>query len=327
MKALRYHAVGSLDHVRFDEIEPPACGPDETLVKVAAAGVNPIDAKIPTSGMAGQSTPRTLGIDFAGTVVGSDRFAKGMRVFGSGNGFGVRRDGSFAEFVCVQSDGLVELDDSISFETAASLGVVFLTAHECILGSAAATRSGETVVVHGAGGGLGQACVQIASKIAAARTIAVVSSADGDALARSLGAAETIDRKRVDVPEAIRSLTEGRGADVIVDLVGGAVFEASVVLLAPHGRLVAVGLSAGAERRVQFDLVEFYRANRRIIGVTSSSFAMDERARRLREVASWLRDGKIVAPVIEVVPFDRARDALARTMAPEGVHGKLVLKL
>jgi NADPH:quinone reductase-like Zn-dependent oxidoreductase len=326
MKALRYHAVGSLDQVRIDEVERPACAPGETLVNVAAAGVNPIDAKIPTTGFAGQSVPRTLGIDFAGTVVASDRFAIGTRVFGSGQGFGVKHDGAFADFVCVPSDGLVELDESIAFEDAAALGVVFLTAHECLVGGGAA-REGETVVVHGAGGGLGQACVQIAAKVVRARTIAVVSSDAGDTLARALGAVETIDRKKVDVPEAIRALTDGRGADVIVDVVGGAVFEASVVLLAPYGRLVAVGLSAGAERRVQFDLVEFYRANRRIVGVTSSSFGMAERAHRLREIAGWIRDGKIAPPVVEIVPFERARDALARTMAPEGAHGKLVLRL
>ena len=326
MKALRYHAVGSLDALRFDDVAVPTPDAGETLVKVEAAAVNPIDAKIVTAGMGGQTMPRTLGVDFAGTVVGGDRFAPGTRVFGSGQGFGVGCDGAFAEFVATDADGVVAMDDALSFEAAAALGVVFLTGYQCIV-DAGTVRQGETVVVHGAGGALGQACIQLAAHVAGARTIAVVSSDDGAAQALALGASDTVDRKREDVSEAVLRLTGRRGADVIVDVVGGAVFEASVVLLAPHGRLVSVGLSAGSSRRVQFDLVEFYRANRKIIGVTSATLPPIERARRLTRIAAWIRDGKIAPPAYEVFPFDQARDALARTMAAEGAHGKFVLRM
>ncbi len=326
MKALRCHSVGSLEGVSLDEVDRPAPGASETLVRVVAAGVNPIDAKIVTTGYAGLTLPRTLGIDFAGTVEAGGSFAPGTRVFGSSAGGGIARDGTFAEFAAVDSSVLVALPGGIAFEAAAALGVICLTAHMAVI-DAPSTRAEDTVLVHGAGGGVGAMCVQLASRVIGARTIAVVSGEDGAARARALGAHETIDRKRADVPEAVRALTHGRGADVIVDTVGGAVFESSVGLLAPFGRLVSLGLSAGEHRRVQLDLVEFYRANRRIVGVGSGAITGAARGSMLAHFVRWIAENKIRVPVPDVMPLARGVDALARMLAPEGARGKVVLSV
>ena len=326
MKALRYDAVRSSGPVALEDIAMPVARDGEALVKVVAAGVNPVDAKIAAGSFHGPAAARTLGIDFAGTVTASSRWSAGSRVLGSLAGAGLARDGAFAEYVTVEDDALVEMPPALGFDAAATIGVIGLTAHMAVIGAPASKRD-ETIVIHGAGGGVGSACIQIAARVVGARTIAVVSGDEGAVRARSIGAQQTIDRRGADVSKAVLALTSNRGADVIIDVVGGAVFESSVTLLAPFGRLVAVGLSAGANRRVAFDLVEFYRTNRRILGVTSSTLTGVARAALLRDIVAWIADGTFTPPEPEIMPLARGVEALARMMAPDGVHGKVVLRV
>jgi NADPH2:quinone reductase len=245
-------------------------------------------------------------------------------VFGSGQGFGIARDGAYAEFVVAPAACVVPRPANLPVERAAGLGVVFLTAWMAVM-EAGAAREGEVVLVHGAGGGVGQALVQLAARVARARVLAVVSSDEGAARARALGAHETIDRTRTDVQAEVQRLTKWRGADVVCDVVGGAVFEASLGMLAPYGRLVTIGVSTGARGRVELDLASFYRGNRHIVGVNSSALGPEARGRILGEIAQRIARRELEAPEVATLPLAQAAEAHQRVLAPEGAHGKLVL--
>ena len=326
IRAIRYHAFGGPEQLRLDMIEMPQPAPGEVLVRVQVAGVNPVDAKIVAGQFPAAQPPRVPGIDFAGIVEAGEGFEVGTAVFGSGPGFGVVRDGSYADYVTAPALCVVRRPDNLEPAAGAALGVVFITAWLAAM-DAAATRAGEIVLVHGAGGGVGQALVQLAARSAHARVIAVVSSSEAAARAAAQGAEIVIDRSREEIPAAVARATEGRGADVIIDVVGGAVFEMSLTLLAPGGRLIAVGVSAGQPGRVGFDLAAFYRGNKRIIGVNSAVVAGEARRRILGELAARLATGEIAPPDVTRLPLEQAADAHRRVLEAEGAHGKIVLEV
>jgi NADPH:quinone reductase-like Zn-dependent oxidoreductase len=155
--------------------------------------------------------------------------------------------------------------------------------------------------------------------------IAVVSGEDGARRALTMGALVTIDRTRESVFETIVRHAGAPGPTVIFDVVGGEVFERSAKVLGSFGRLVALGVSAGARKDVSIDLPDFYRANRRIVGVTSSQLSARERGRMLARVVDHLVRGDLVLPTLASLPLAQADEALRRTLAPQGVHGKIVL--
>jgi NADPH2:quinone reductase len=224
----------------------------------------------------------------------------------------------------VPAEGVVTLPDSLSFEVGASLGVVYVTAWMAVFDTANLGES-DTAVVHGASGGVGEAIVQLASRLAHARVIAVVSSDDGAERARRLGASVTIDRTKEPVFDAIARHAAPHGPSVIFDVVGGEVFEQSVKALAPLGRVVTIGVSSSARNDVKLDLADFYRSNRRILGVGSTQVSSAARAKILARVVEHIARGEISAPPIVTLPLADAPDALRRTLEPHGVHGKIVL--
>jgi NADPH2:quinone reductase len=331
MRAVRFREFGGADMAVIEEVERPAPGQGEVLVRVRAAGLNPVDAKILAGGFAGVTPPRTLGVDFAGEVEGT-----GERVFGSGPGFGARVDGAFATFVVAPRAALVPIPAGISFEQAAALGVVCLTADLCM--ERGAPRAGETMLVFGASGGVGALCVQL-GRAAGAHVVAVVSSAEGAVRARALGASETLDRTRDDLAGRIGALGGGRGPDVVVDVVGGRFFELAASLLAPGGRLLSVGVTGGERARVELDLPPFYRKGAAILGVNTSPMGAAERGERLaRMAARFATPGaaegapvptsggwSLSPPEVETMELARAPEALARVAAYRTGGKKLVL--
>ena len=233
--------TGPLDVV-LNEVPTPTPEAGELLVEVHSVGVSFPDLLLSK----GQyqlrpEPPFTLGVDFAGVVVPGpdgavpDGFAPGQRVAGVG-GYG-----NAAELVASPVDSTFPLPDGLSFDEGAALPMNYLTA-QFALAERGQLRAGETVLVHGAAGGVGTATIQVA-KGHGARTIAVVSSAEKAAVARAAGADETVLLDGF--KEAAMALTDGRGVDVVVDVVGGEVFTDSLRSLAPLGRLLVVGFAAG----------------------------------------------------------------------------------
>ena len=218
------------------EVAEPVAGPDDVLVEVHRVGVSFPDLLLSNGEyQLRPEPPFTLGVDFAGTVVSGPGFEPGQRVAG------VNAYGGAAERVANPAMFTFALPDSVSYDEGAALPMNYLTA-QFALAERGQLQAGETVLVHGAAGGVGTATIQVA-KGYGARTIAVVSSEAKAAVAKKAGADETVP---VDgFKDAVMELTGGRGVNVVLDVVGGDVFKDSLRVLAAQGRLLVVGFAAG----------------------------------------------------------------------------------
>jgi NADPH2:quinone reductase len=237
MRAVQVITPTGPSDLEIREVEEPTPGPDDVLVDVHRVGISFPDLLLSRGEyQLKPEPPFTLGVDFAGTVVrGPEGYAPGLRVAG------VLPHGGAAERVVVPAMFCFPLPDELSFDEGAALPMNYLTAHFALV-ERGGLREGETVLVHGAAGGVGTASIQVA-KGYGARVIAVVSTEEKAGVARQAGADETV---LVDgFKDAVKELTGGHGVDVVLDVVGGDVFMDSLRSLAPQGRLLVVGFAAG----------------------------------------------------------------------------------
>jgi NADPH:quinone reductase-like Zn-dependent oxidoreductase len=245
MKAIRVHAYGGPEQLQFEDAPLPPCGANDLLVRVVAAGVNPVDWKIRSGAMA-QGLPKTFpftpGSDAAGVVD-----AVGGSVAGFGPGDEVffyaefARGGTYAEYVAVDVAQVALKPRTLAFAAAAALPAPGQAAWTALIDTAQMER-GMRVLIHGAAGALGSIAVQLA-KDAGAHVIATASG-DGLALVRALGADEVIDYR------SQRLQDHARGIDVVLDTIGGPTQEASWGVIRPGGILVATAMPPAPERAV-----------------------------------------------------------------------------
>ncbi len=315
MKALRFHTFGSPDVLAIEEIPKPEPGPGEVLVQVRAAGINPSDVVNVAGKFTATTLPRVPGRDFAGVVLSDSPYA-GKLVWGSVPGFGITRDGSHAEYVLVPEPALSLAPASLTPEQAAAVGVPFTTAWGAVV-QAAELQSGETILIVGAAGAVGQAATQIANW-KGARVLGATLGA-----VPSPGAAAVVDTKE-DLRQQIFALTDGKGADLVFDTVGGPVFEPALRCLKRGGRQVAI--SSAGQPRVNFSLVDFYHNLSRLIGFDSYSFTARDTAAILDELRPGFESNRLVPPSVEAVPFPEAISAY-RAIANRQARSKLVLSL
>jgi NADPH:quinone reductase-like Zn-dependent oxidoreductase len=338
MKAVRFHAHGGPDVLRYEDAPDPVPGPGEALVRVRACALNHLDlwqrrgmerVRIPF--------PHISGAEVAGEVVTSadPEFPPGRRVMvqpglscgrcaacldGRDNEcanydvLGYRSDGGYAELVKVPLQNLVALPDAIGFVEAAAFPLTFLTAWH-MLNARAKLRAGEDVLVIAAGSGVGQAAIQIARR-QGARVFATAGTDDKLAKARHLGAHEVINHSTQDIPKVIREFTHGRGVDIVIEHVGTATWDKSLKSLARGGRLVTCGATTGHDARI--DLRVLFTRQLSLLG----SY-MGTKAELLR-AAQWFFAGDLTPVVDQVYPLADAAEAHRRLEAREH-FGKLVL--
>jgi NADPH:quinone reductase len=236
MRAVQVLTPTGPGDVAIRDVAEPTPGADDVLVEVHRVGISYPDLLLSRGEyQLRPEPPFTLGVDFAGTVLSGGGFEPGQRVAGVG------AYGGAAERVASPAAFTFALPDSLSYDEGAALPMNYLTA-QFALAERAGLRAGETVLVHGAAGGVGTATIQVA-KGYGARTIAVVSTAAKAAVARQAGADETVLLDGF--KDAVLGLTGGGGVDVVLDVVGGDVFLDSLRALAPQGRLLVVGFAAG----------------------------------------------------------------------------------
>jgi len=222
--------------VVVQEVPEPTPGPDDVLIEVHAVGVAFPDLLLSRGEYQMKPEPPfSLGVDVAGTVVSGPGFEPGQRVAAVGPW------GNAQERTVVPADSTFPLPDALSYAEGAALPMNYLTA-EFALGQRGQLREGETVLVHGAAGGVGTATIQVAQGMGA-RTIAVCSTEAKGEVARAAGADEVVLLDGF--KDAVKELTDGRGVDVVADIVGGDVFLDSVRSLAPLGRLLVLGFASG----------------------------------------------------------------------------------
>lgn len=343
MNAVVIHEHGGLECARVEQIPHPQAAENEVVLEVRAAALNHLDVWV-RKGRTGLSLsfPHVLGSDAAGVVKEIGAGVRGLKpgdevilnpglscgscefcnrgeqseclTFGI---VGMTRAGTFAEEVAVPAANLYPKPPHLSFEEAAALPLSHVTAWRMLM-TRAKVQPGETVLIHGIGGGVSLAALQLA-KLANAQVIVTSSSDEKLARARELRADDVINYRGVpDVASAVREITSGRGVDVVVDTVGAATWAIDLAAARPGGRIVLCGVTTGAT--AETDLRKLYWNQLTIMGSTVGSH---EDFRLMLRAVSIAR----LKPVIDsVYPLDSFAEAMARMESGEQ-FGKIVLRL
>jgi NADPH2:quinone reductase len=322
MRAVRFSEFGEPGVLRITDVPDPVATLREAVVRIHAASVNPSDVKNVAGGMDWTVLPRTPGRDFAGVVVSGPPEWEGVAVWGTGGDTGFTRDGSHAEFMSVPVEALVAKPERLSFDEASTVGVNFVVAWYGVVETAKLAES-ETVAVFGVSGGVGGAVAQIAHALGA-NVIGVDRRRPGpDTPAAAVIDDFIIFDPAAEVGASIKRLTNGTGADVVYDAVGGVTTPAALAALARRGRLVVISV-VGA-RAVEIDLLDLYRNETRIFGIDSTKLTVVDSARRLQQMAPYFESGEFrPLPIGATYSLD---DAAAAYQAVAGhTAGRVVIR-
>ncbi len=323
MKAIQCVQWGGPEQLRLAECALPEPAAGEVRIRVEAAGVNFPDALIIQKKYQLQPPlPFVPGTEVAGTVDavgdGVARLKPGDRVVAF---VGL---GGFAEYVCAPQLQVASLPDGVDPAVAAGFTLTYATSQHALV-ERGGLRRGETLLVLGAGGGVGLAAVGLGRR-AGARVIAAASSPAKLAAAQGCGAEELVDYSKVDLREAVKAITDGRGVDVVYDPVGGGHTTAALRSLAWRGRLLVVGFAAGEIPQIPANLLLLKEVS--AIGVYWGEFAKrDPEANRrlLAQLIGWLADGSLRPLVSKQYPLVETPRALQDLLARRAI-GKLVIR-
>ncbi len=340
MKAVRFHEHGGPEVLKYEDAPEPKIQANEVLVRVKVCALNHLDVWLRMGVRAWQlQLPHIVGSDVAGEVAEAGalvtRVKKGDRVLlapGISCGqcemcfkgldsacrsytlFGVFVDGGYAEYVKSPEANVIPIPGDLSFDEAAAVPLVFITAWHMLF-TRAQLKPGEEVLIIGAGSGVGSAAIQIA-KLLGARVIATAGADWKLEKARALGADEVINHTQQSIAEEVKRLTAKRGVDVVVDHVGAAVWEACFDSLATYGRLVTCGMTTGAE--LKFNGNALYGRQRTILG----SFMGGKG--ELTDALKFIGQRKLKAVIDSAFPLKDAAPA-QKKMESREFFGKILL--
>lgn len=294
-----------MENLKVEELPMPVPKAGEVLVKVYAAAINPSDVKNVLGKMEETKPPRIPGRDFAGLVVSENSPWHNKSVFGTGGELGFGRDGSHAEFMAVPVEGLVEIPPEFSYEQATSIALAHLVAFAAIV-KMGAVQNGETVLVTGTTGAVGSAAAKIAAW-KGARVLGTVRSEKEIEMRSDLSFVEWINLESGSLPESVKKLTGGKGANLILDVVGGEMFDECLHSLSKGGRQIAIA-SVGSPR-VTFNLVDFYHKQAHLMGLDSLKFSLGESAEILKGLLPGFKQGIFSPSPVETVSINEALNA------------------
>lgn len=297
MKALRFEKYGPPSVLSIQELRVPSLKPGEALVELHAAAINPSDVKN-VAGSFNAPLPRVPGRDYAGVVVAGDGW-KGKEVWGSGAGLGVARDGTHGQYLVVDVVSLSKKPSLLSMEEASAVGVPYLAAWS-VLVHEVNLKAGETVLITGVHGALGRAAIQIAHW----KKARVIGADRSDKPCEADAFVNTMSH---DLPVEVKALTDGKGADLVLDIAGGPVFEPSLKSLRLGGRQVAI--SSMGTGRVEYNLVDYYDNRLRLTGLDIMKLTGPEIAKIMNELQSGFEDGHLRPSPIQTWKLDRGIEA------------------
>lgn len=324
MKAVICKDFSPRANLRLEDLPSPKPGPGQVLVQVAACGLNFFDGlMVEGKYQTKPDRPFTPGSEVAGVVAavgeGVTTLRPGQRVLAF-NGIG-----GYAEEALAEAERVHPIPDAMSFAQAAGFLITYATSHHA-LKDRAALRSGETLLVLGAAGGVGLTAVEI-GRLMGARVIAAASSDEKLALCRDHGATVTINYAHEDLRQRIKDLTQGEGVDVVLDPVGGSHTETALRSLAVNGRHLVIGFAAGDIPKLPMNLLLLKQSS--VIGVFWGAFARGNPARHaanMAELFSWFEQGRLRPHISAEFPLTRFDEALDMVMERRA-KGKVVLTM
>jgi NADPH:quinone reductase len=319
MRAIRFETFGDPSVLELAQVPAPAADKRTAVVRVMAASINPSDIKNVAGGMERTTLPRVPGRDFSGVVEAGPAEWIGAEVWGTRGDAGSIRDGSHAELIAVPVPSLRRKPDALSFDQAATVGVNYIAAWCGI--EAAGLKAEETVLLIGAGGGVGSAAAQIARRLGARVIGADLRAPHPDAPIYAI--AEKLIIGAEDLPAEVHTATNGKGAAVVFDLVGGVMFRSALNSLTHGGRLIEI--AATGQREVCFDLRDFYHNEARLFGLDTMRIDLTASAKVLDRLAPGFLTGEYcAAPIAKTLGLSNAREAYRDVAA--GAAGRIVLR-
>ena len=319
MKAIRVHQFGGPEVLKLEEVPDPQPGAGQVVVRVYAAGVNPVEAYIRTGTYAVKpNLPYTPGFDAGGVVVavgsGVTRVKTGDRVYTTAS-----LTGTYAEQALCDEAKVQHLPERVSFEQGAAMGVPYGTAYRGLFQRAGA-KPAETVLVHGASGGVGTAAVQLA-RAAGMSVIGTAGSQGGLKLVKEQGAHHALNHSSEGYLDELMKLTEGRGVDVIIELLANKNLARDLTVLAKKGRVAVIG-NRGT---IEINPRDAMAREADIRGVTLMNTSDAEYKEMHAALIAGLESGALHPVIGERIPLAEAARAHAEIISGSGARGKMVL--
>ena len=319
MKAIRVHEFGGPDKLKYEDAPDLKPGPAQVVVKIRAIGVNPVETYIRTGTYAVKpQLPYTPGMDGAGEVMaageGVTKVKKGDRVYLGGS-----LSGTYAEQSLCGEAQVYALAKNLSFQQGAGIGIAYATAYRALFHKAE-IHPGETLLVHGASGGVGTAAVQLAR----ARGVTVIGTGgteDGRKLVLKEGAHHALDHHAPDMAEQLSKITGGKGVNVILEMLANKNLGKDLPMLAKFGRVVVVG-SRGP---IEINPRDIMGRDARIMGMTLFNVDPEHMAIIHAALGAGFENGTLRPIVGQELPLKEAARAHEEVMKPSGAHGKIVL--
>lgn len=317
MKAIRVHELGGSDKLSIDEIEKPAPKADEILIKVAAAGINYADTMMRAGNyLTKPDLPVVLGYEVAGTIeeLGTDvtKLVVGQRVLATAS------SGGYAEYATAKAATVLPLPDELGYGEATALLVQGLTA----LGLLDEAKSGQSILIHAAAGGVGTLLVQLA-KHKGLKVIGTASSEQKLQLVAELGADFAINYSEPDWTEEVLKATDGRGVDWLIEMVGGDIVAKNLKVLAKHGTMWIYGSASGEDFKVS--VLSLMHKNHSVRGYWLMNEPIENRIRFTKELLEHLGARRLKIQVTEF-PFEQVKEA-HDAIESRKTTGKVVLTI
>jgi NADPH:quinone reductase len=321
MRAMRAESFTGYGALKLVEVPKPILADGRVLVRITAAGVTPLDHTILSGGYPPVTAPLILGNEGAGVVdnPGDSSFPVGARVMFTGP-YGVFEDGTYSEWMAVRGEDLCLIPDNIDDATAGGMPVAYLTAQITLM--QAGFAPGKTVLAPAIGGAVGNAVTQLARAQGAGKAISTTTNPAKAAQARALGFDDVIDLSAESLADGVARITGGRGVDVVIESVGGALTDQALATLALHGVLTSLGYSAGRQTTIDVTDLIWKRASMSGFLLFAQSHAV--KAAAWATILSLLTSGRVKPIVERTYKLEEAAEAL-RYLIEDRPFGRVVL--